>query len=338
MARQFGIAFCGAGGFVRGHHLPELAKRPDKFHIAGFYDVSVERAQQLAGDVHRVYASYEELLTDPAVDLVTVITRPHSTHFPLAKQALEAGKNVMLEKPMAVTTEECDALIALAREKNLLLTVHQNRRLNLDFLATREILRQEKVGQPQLIENRWPGGSYGGGDFLDFGIHLMDQSLLLNDSSLVEVSALFANPVEAPENGGYAEITLRFEQPPIVRLVMLPRPQEYLLNGTPAIARFFVVGTTGSFVQRLIEDSRDLMNALVNFDKARPEYAVPPFLEIKQKGYHDYLYETLADGAPLFVRPEEARNAIRAIELAVESARTGRSVPATNMLVPVHSS
>jgi scyllo-inositol 2-dehydrogenase (NADP+) len=326
------IAFCGAGHFAAWHHLPALEQRADRFQVTGFFDVNSENARQLARGHYTVYPDYDALLADDAVDFVLIITRPHSGHFALAERALQAGKHVLLEKPMTTTSRECDALIALAREMGRILTVHQNRRLDLDFLAVQDIIASGKIGAPRFIENRTVMSAYQGGDIIDFGIHLIDQSLQLNSSPLCEVFAWLANPPGAPDNGGHVDATFRFEQPPIVRMAMLPHPQQYLLNGTPAVPRFTVIGETGAFVQRFIEDPRDIMNATQNFENARPEYAVPAYLEVQRKGFYDYLYESWAGGAPLFVRPEEARNAIRAVELIVESARTNRTIAATGML------
>ncbi|MDD5706493.1 MAG: Gfo/Idh/MocA family oxidoreductase, partial [Kiritimatiellae bacterium] len=269
---------------------------------------------------------------DQDVDLVVVATKPLSTHCPAARQALEAHKHVLLEKPMCLTSAECDDLIALASRQRRVLTVHHNRRLDLDFMATVEYIRRGKVGEPRLIEDRVCCGAYGGGDCVDWGVHLVDQALCLGRGALQEVTAMFCNPAGGSADAGFVEATLRFSELPLVRISMMPRPPEFLLNGTPPAVRFYVAGTTGAFVQRTIEDPRDLMNATVNFDKQRPDYEVPPYLSVTRKGYYDYLYESLADGRPLLVKPEEARNAIRTIELMEASARAGRTVAATDML------
>ena len=326
------VAFCGAGGIVRSNHLPNLERRTDRFRVMGFYDVVAAKAAELAGTGdYRVYDSYPALLADKAVDLVVVATKPLSTHFPAAKQALEAGKHVLLEKPMAATAAECDDLIATAKRAKRVLTVHQNRRLDLDFLALQDVIRRGKIGDPRLIVNRVPNSAYAGGDFVDWGVHLADQALLLNPSALVELSGFLARPAAGTADGGYGEATLRFQRPPVVRIEMMPRCQEFLDNGTPAAVRFYVAGSVASFTQRVIEDPRDLMNATVNFDRARPDYAVPPYLEVRRKDYYDYLYESLSRGAPLLVKPEEARNAIRVLELMEESAKANRAVPASGM-------
>ncbi len=332
MSKIIHVAFCGSGQIVRNNHLPALEARPDHYQVVGFYDVIAEKAAELAGHHYDAYSSYEALLEDKRVQLVVVATKPLDTHFPAAKQALEAGKHVLLEKPMAQTSREGDELIACAKRNNRLLTVHHNRRLDLDFLALINVLKNKKIGMPRLIINQVPNSGYNGGDFTDWGVHLIDQALLLNASPLAEVSAVFCNPAGGCENGGFGEVTLRFEQNPLVRAAMLPYPKGFLTNGTPAHARFYAAGTKGAFVQRTIEDPRDLMNATQNYDNLRPDYAIPDYLQIQRKEYYDYLYETLAEGVPLLVSAESARNAIRVLELMTESAQKDVTIAASDML------
>ena len=332
MSAEFGVGFCGAGNIVRTNHLPAVEQRAGRFRVIGMYDRVMEKARERAGDRYKAFETYDALLAANGLDLVVAATKPLDTHFGAAQRALEAGKHVLLEKPMASTTAQCDELIRLAREKKAILTVHHNRRLDLDFLALQDVIGQGKIGEARLIENRHICDGYAGGDFVDWGVHLVDQCLLLNRSPLREVSAVFANPGGSVQDAGYAEATLRFEELPVLRLAMLPRPEEFLLNGTPAATRFYAVGTKAAFAQRIIEDVRDLMNATQNFANARPDFAVPAYLEIVQKDFYDYLYEALAKGAPLLVRPEEARNAIRVLELMSESARENRTIPAEGLL------
>lgn len=328
----FRVGFCGAGGIVTYNHLPELEKRRDKFKVIGLFDVLREKAAKLAGNKYKTYSSYEDMLADGEIDLVVIATKPLSTHFPAAKSALEAGKHVVLEKPMASTTAECDELVNLAKKKKLLLTVHHNRRLDLDFLGLQDIIRKGKIGEPRLIVNNVSAGGYGSGDIHDWGIHLVDQCLLLNKNPLLEVSAMLCSPEKGLDDCGFGEAILRFAKPPVINFSMLPRPTEFLLNGTSAAVRYYAAGTKGSFIQRVIEDPRDLMNATQNFDGGRPDYAVPDYLEIKRHAYYDYLYDSLAENKPLLVKPEEARNAIRVFELILESARKNMAVKASNIL------
>ncbi len=339
MSRIIHVGFCGCGNIVRGNHLPAIQARPERFKVVGFYDLLPDKAKELAGPQYEAYTSYDALLDDARVQLIVIATKPLDTHYPAAQRALEAGKHVLLEKPMAQTSKECDDLIACAKANERILTVHHNRRLDLDFLALINVLQAKKVGSPRLVLSQVPSGGYGGGDFVDWGVHLIDQALLLNNSPLLEVSGVFCNPAGGHENGGFGEVTLRFQESPAVRAAMLPYPAEFLANGTPARPRFYAVGTEGAFVQRTIEDPRDLINATQNFDKWRPDYAVPKYLQVNRKDYYDYLYDSLAEGTQLLVSPESARNAIRVLELMAESAQSGRSVEAADLIAvpPAHA-
>ncbi|MCQ6270317.1 Gfo/Idh/MocA family oxidoreductase [Pseudarthrobacter sp. R1] len=126
------------------------------------------------------------------LDLV-VLGTPPATHYPLAKAALEAGLDVVVDKPFAVTSEEGQELVALAQQRGRVLTVFQNRRWDGDFLTLRKLLAADAVGKVTRFESRferwspaiakaWKAhatASDGGGVLFDLGSHLIDQALLL---------------------------------------------------------------------------------------------------------------------------------------------------------------
>lgn len=126
------------------------------------------------------------------LDLV-VLGTPPATHYPLAKAALEAGLDVVVDKPFAVTSEEGQELVELARELGRVLTVFQNRRWDGDFLTLRKLVAAEAVGKVARFESRFERWSPtiakawkarataadGGGALYDLGSHLIDQALLL---------------------------------------------------------------------------------------------------------------------------------------------------------------
>src|SRR5689334_17367615 len=97
---------------------------------------AVTREKIVAEQGCKAYASPEEALADPEVDLVVLAT-PSSTHAPLAIAALDAGKNVVTDKVMCLTLAECDAMLAAAERNGKLLTVFQNRRLDGDYLTVK---------------------------------------------------------------------------------------------------------------------------------------------------------------------------------------------------------
>ena len=114
---------------------------------------SVVTSQRINKDVFphtRTVADVKDIISDPEIQLVSICS-PSSTHFDYAKRALEAGKHVLVEKPMTASYEEATELIKLAEKKGKVLTVFQNRRFDSDFLTVESGL----VGELNSYESRW---------------------------------------------------------------------------------------------------------------------------------------------------------------------------------------
>ena len=137
------------------------------------------------------------LYQDPRVDLAIIATPPN-THFQLARDALSAGKHVVLEKPMALTVAEADELMSLAEERDLVLTVHQNRRFDGDFLALSRLIREGTLGEVFNVETfvgsfehpcrAWHSEeSISGGAAYDWGSHHIDWILQLYQDQPTEI-------------------------------------------------------------------------------------------------------------------------------------------------------
>jgi predicted dehydrogenase len=141
--KPINTAICsfGMSGWV--FHAPFISTHPG----FNFYAVW-ERTKNLAQEKYpavKVYRSLEEMLADKEVELVIVNT-PNSTHYAYTKQALLAGKNVVCEKPFTVTVAEADELVALAEQKQLKLSVFQNRRYDSDYRTIKEVLDKKLLG------------------------------------------------------------------------------------------------------------------------------------------------------------------------------------------------
>ena len=112
---MFNIGIIGCGKIAQVRHIPEYADHPQA-KLAGFFDLNQDRAQALAEQWGgKAYSSWEELLADPAIDAVSVCVA-NNAHAQISIAALKAGKHVLCEKPMATTLEDCEAMVAAARE------------------------------------------------------------------------------------------------------------------------------------------------------------------------------------------------------------------------------
>jgi predicted dehydrogenase/threonine dehydrogenase-like Zn-dependent dehydrogenase len=198
-AGRIQVALVGAGSFTQGTHLPNLLALDDSFQIRCVMSRTGATAKAVAGRASAAYATtdYDQVLADPEVDLVLVATR-HDLHAPLALAALEAGKHVFVEKPLALSEGELARFEAFYedREGPLLLTGF-NRRFSPAATALRELLAGRE--SPLVADYRmnagyiplesWVHGPEGGGRNIGEACHIYDLFTSLTGSTVTAVSA-----------------------------------------------------------------------------------------------------------------------------------------------------
>ena len=230
-----GLIGYGLGGRV--FHAP-LIDAVAQLRLAGI-------ATSRAGEVARSWpgvpaiADPQRLIDDPAIDLIVVST-PNDSHFALARAALEAGKHVVIDKPLAADAAEGRALIALARERGRVLSVFHNRRWDGDFLTVKRLVEARTLGELRLTELRWDrfrleqrtgwkdAAGHGGGILADLGPHLLDQALLLfGGPDSLSADLIAQRPGGATDD--YAELTLHYGTMRVIvsatMAVAAPRPR-----------------------------------------------------------------------------------------------------------------
>ncbi|WP_166242294.1 Gfo/Idh/MocA family protein [Paenibacillus turpanensis] len=140
------VAVIGCGSIAKHRHIPEYAARED-VQLVAFVDPVKERAEQFAQQYGgRAYASYEEMLAAEKVDAVSVCT-PNQTHAPASIAAAKAGAHVLVEKPMAASVEEAQAMIEAAEENKVKLMVGHNQRFMPPHVKAKEILKSGRLGK-----------------------------------------------------------------------------------------------------------------------------------------------------------------------------------------------
>ncbi|OCA75237.1 Gfo/Idh/MocA family oxidoreductase [Chryseobacterium arthrosphaerae] len=179
---------CAFGMSGKVFHAPFLKEHPG-FFLSGIVERSKEESKDKYPEA-TIYRSVEEMLEKADVELV-IINTPVQTHYEYARKALEAGKNIIVEKPFTVNVSEAEELVKLAEDKGLFLSVYQNRRFDRDFLKVKEILSSDKLGNIKEAEIRFdrfrtePSGKQhkespdqmGSGSLHDLGAHLVDQAI-----------------------------------------------------------------------------------------------------------------------------------------------------------------
>jgi predicted dehydrogenase len=144
------IAYLGNGKSTNRYHLPFSSKLTDKIKIKTIFSPVEDTPWEKIEGVNYT-ARLEDLWEDPEIQLV-VITTPPKFHYQYGKMALEKGKNVLMEKPFAETSEEAKELFALAKEKNLFIQCYQNRRFDSDFLTVQKVIESGRLGDILEVE------------------------------------------------------------------------------------------------------------------------------------------------------------------------------------------
>ena len=142
---MFGIGIIGCGKIAQVRHIPEYAEHKDA-KLLGFYDINKERAAALAQQYGgTAYATVEELLANPDIHAVSVCAA-NFAHAALTIAALNAGKHVLCEKPMAVTLEECEAMVEAAKKNGKFLMIGHNQRLAKAHAVARKLIVDGLIG------------------------------------------------------------------------------------------------------------------------------------------------------------------------------------------------
>ncbi|PNI08885.1 oxidoreductase [Arthrobacter sp. AFG7.2] len=290
-------------------------------------------------DAQAVVARADEL------DLV-VLGTPPATHYPLAKAALEAGLDVVVDKPFAVTSAQGEELIALAQQLGRVLTVFQNRRWDGDFLTLRKLLAAEALGKVTRFESRFERWSPaiakawkahataadGGGTLFDLGSHLIDQALqLFGPAAVVHAELKARRSDERADDDVF--LVLRHGSGVISHLTM----NMLCAQQGP---RFRVLGSVGGFTKNGVDPQEPYVAA--GGSPLDPEYGeeAPEWAGLlgrdghldalpTERGAYPEFYRLLADklldgGAasakPLPVDPKDAVESLKIIEQARELA------------------
>ena len=350
---QIKTALCSYGMSGKFFHAPFLHIHPG-FELYAVLERSKKVIQNDYPGV-KSYSAYKELLQDQHIELL-VINTPNYTHFEFAKNALLAGKHIIVEKPFCNTIAECDELIALAKEKKKLVSVYQNRRWDSDFKTVQKIIKEGSLGKiveaeihfdrysealsPKLHKEA-PGP--GAGILFDLGPHLIDQALLLFGMP----DALFADLAIMRSQ---SKVDDYFEL-----LLFYPGMRVRLKAGClvrESVPAYIIHGHQGSFIKPRAdiqeeilkagqipgtdnwgtepESGQGILHTLVNGEIIRQKVIS---LRGNYQTYYDLLYRALTANEPPPVSSVEGRNIIYIIENALESFSVKRIVELNSSLI-----
>lgn len=281
----------------------------------------------------QTYASVDEMLAKSDANLVILIT-PHNTHAPLALQCIAAGRHVVCEKPFAITTEECDQMIAAAQKADVVISTFHNRHWDGSVMKALEVVKSGKLGEIVRVEAHmgqrnqpgdvWRGSkSISGGILYDWGVHLLEYSLQLIDSEITEVSGFAKSGFWAPHTR-WKDDTIEDEAFAVVRFkngVWLTLCMTHL-DSNPKRGMVEITGTKGS----LWWDYEKHEIIVKDGDTTTVTQGRNP--KEKWENYYANIADHLSKGEPLVITAEWARRPIHILDLANQSAAQGRALAA----------
>lgn len=343
LERILNVALVGYGFVGKVFHAPLTANTPGlRLHTV----VSSDAAKVLADwpDL-RVVAEAEAAFADVDIDLVVIAT-PNQTHALLANGALARGKHVVVDKPFALDVAEAQQIVANAASADRIVSVFQNRRWDADFLTLRSLVDSGALGEVSELHShfdryrpevavRWRERDQpGSGLWYDLGPHLLDQALQLFGMPLA-VFADIGRQREAAQADDYFQVLLRYRQ----RRILLHAGSLVPANEL----RFAVHGTRGSYLKYGMDGQEAaLRNDVVpggldwGLDRRPGELhqvgadgmrSNPvPGLTGDYRRYYQAMYAAIVEGHPPPVTTDEALQVMALLQLAKESADTGREL------------
>lgn len=334
---KLNIALIGAGDVASAAHMPAHAGNP-KAEIVAIADPDMESARSLADryGIERAVADYRELLDDGSIAAVDICV-PHNLHYSIAMDSLNAGKHVILDKPIAMSLDEADGMIRAAHELGLWLLVVLNQRFLPAHRKIREMINDGRLGTPFLMNvivagdvlrlmndpYHWKGtwDRSGGGAFFDTGTHIVDLMHYWFGKPNA-VSATLKRLVVTPDNKGDDNAVVTFEYGDDLTANVIV---SYTVDNEPWSERKFIYGTGGNISM--------INEAVVPMFYVRNN--VPEMVDIEHHADWwawsidralRHFVDCIVEGVEPYVTAEDARAALKTILAAYDSAREGKRV------------
>lgn len=342
------VGLIGFGVAGRAFHAP-IIHAVSGLRLAAILQRSGSSAQEIYPQA-RVVRSLDELLSIESIRLIAIAT-PNTSHFSLAKLCLEAGRDIVVDKPFTITVKEARELIELAEKLGRLITVYHDRRFDGDFHTVRQLIASGELGRivrfeshydrfrPQLRPGAWreqPGP--GSGILMDLGPHLIDQAL-----------ALFGLP-EAVTADIRLEREVSLTDDSFDLLLQYPLGMRASLHSTMLAAapraRFVVYGTRGAFIKHGMDpqeaplragqppggenwgvEPKENWGTLTLSDGAYTSERVVPNLRGDYRAFYENVRDAILGVAPLIVTPSDAFHVMQVLDLARRSSDQRRTVP-----------
>ena len=321
-----------------------LVSRTEGLKLAAVASRDPERRAQARRDWSvDTYRTLTDLLADDSIQLIILAT-PHVTHASLAIEAMEAGRNVVVDKVMCMTAAEAEEMIAVSRRRGVMLSVFHNRRWDWGYLTVRKAVEDGLLGEPFLVERAvhrfrasrgWrTSRAESGGLLYDWGAHLVDQGLQLLAGRPEAVHCKGHKRLWEGDIEDHVTCTLYFEtgaeyRMEISNLSHISKPHWYVLGTRGSLVKTGLDPQEDWMKKGRIEDAveapEDRVRVAAERDGAVEEMTLDP-VQGSWVDYYRNIAAVLAEGAELAVKPGEMLDLMNVLDAATASLETGRVV------------
>lgn len=348
MAKILNIGIIGYGGMGGWHH--EMIKKFDELEAIAVYDIkkaALEKARK-AG-IRKIYEQPEDIIADKEIDIILVAT-PNDVHIDFVMLAMNAGKHVICEKPVAMNSQELIKMMECAKENKVLFSIHQNRRWDSDYVTMRTAVEQGLLGKVYSIESRIMGSrgipgdwrsqkQHGGGMMLDWGVHIIDQMLDMFQAPVKQVYIKMHHVRYDEVDDGF-NLTLTFENDINVMLdvytcafINLPRWFVCGDNGTLIIEDWALNGKiirphTADDLEGVtpIQAGAGLTKTMAPRSKNVMEELPLPKVHVQWSDYYKNYVAAVRGEEELIVKPEQALRVMKVMDAAFQSEKEKKAI------------
>ncbi|MDO4622862.1 MAG: Gfo/Idh/MocA family oxidoreductase [Eubacteriales bacterium] len=295
------------------------------------------------------YNSIDEMLANADINTVMIST-PNPSHPEMVKKAAAAGKNVICEKPAAMSIEAFDEMVKACEDAGVLFTVHQQRRWDKDYRIMKEVYDKQMVGDMYIIKSQLYGVNgnmhdwhvypeMGGGMLYDWGVHLIDQMLNMVDAPIVSLYADIRNVINEKVDD-YFNIIMKFGNGITAEIELgtyyLTPKRAWFIGGNKGSALIDGFGGEGKIVRtaHLLEN----VPGKITMTAAGPtrSFGPPapgllseeplPEVDVNHRMYFEHFLKAFNKEEEIIVKPAQVRRVLRVMDAVRESGRTGKAI------------
>lgn len=343
---KLGIAGFGFMGHCDAQMLQTFPK--EEIELVAVADINPEQMKDAPAEVE-TYASIDEMLEKADINTVMIST-PNPSHLEMVEKSAAAKKNIICEKPAAMTVKEFDRMVQVTKENNVLFTVHQQRRWDKDYRIMKEVFDNKLVGDMYVVKSQLYGFNgnmhdwhiypeMGGGMLYDWGVHLIDQILDMIPSEIDSLYADLRNVINEKVDD-YFNIMIKFKNGITAEIELgtyyLTPKRAWFIGGNKGSALIDGFDGEGKIVRtkHLLENvpGKITMTAAGptrSFGPAEPGLLIDeplPETTASQRDYFVHFLKAFNGEEELIVKPQQVRKVLEVMEAVRLSAKTNSSI------------